>query len=70
MAQDNDRKTGYCPVELGRVSDNFLRASKASKHARLTGLVSGHRDMAETIAAEYGVPAKNIYTYRSCGRKV
>jgi predicted dehydrogenase len=63
MAQDDDRKIGYCPVGLGRVSDNFLRASKASKHARITGLVSGHRDKAEKIAAEYGVPAKNIYSY-------
>jgi predicted dehydrogenase len=63
MAQGDDRKIGYCPVGLGRVSDNFLRASKASKHARITGLVSGHRDKAEKIAAEYGVSAKNIYSY-------
>ena len=64
VAQDNDRKIGYCPVGLGRVSDNFLRASKASKHAKITALVSGHRDKAEKIAAEYGaIPAKNIYSY-------
>jgi predicted dehydrogenase len=29
----------------------------------VTGLVSGHRDKAEKAAAEYNVPAKNIYNY-------
>jgi predicted dehydrogenase len=63
MAQDNDRKIGYCPVGLGRVSDNFMRATKASRHARITALVSGDRDKAEKIAKDYDVPARNIYSY-------
>jgi len=32
---------------------------------QITGLVSGHRDKAERIAAEYGVPASSIYNYEN-----
>jgi len=34
-----------------------------SKHCRVTALVSGHRDKADKMAAEYGVPAQSIYSY-------
>src|SRR5260370_35680482 len=58
------RKIGYCIVGLGRISmQHFMPALKSSAKARLVALVSGHRDKAEKQAAEYGVPAKNIYRY-------
>lgn len=59
-AQESDRSVGYCAVGLGRVSDNFMRATKASK---MTALVSGHREKADKIAADFDVPLKNIYSY-------
>jgi predicted dehydrogenase len=63
-AFDQGRTIGYCMVGLGRISmQHFMPALKSSKLGRLTALVSGHRDKAEKMAAEYGVPAKNIYSY-------
>ena len=33
--------------------------------SQITGLVSGHRDKAERIAAEYDVPSSSIYSYEN-----
>src|SRR5260370_29424484 len=53
-------------VGLGRISMQRLAPRlKTSKLARVTALVSGHRDKAEKMAAEYGIPAKNIYSYEN-----
>jgi len=63
-AQTPSRKTGYCIVGLGRISmQHFMPAIKSSPKARVTALVSGHRDKAERMAAEYGVPTSSIYSY-------
>src|SRR6266404_9030127 len=63
-AQEQTRTIGYCIVGLGRISmQHFMPGAKLSKHSRVTALVSGHRDKADKVAAEYGVPAKNIYSY-------
>jgi predicted dehydrogenase len=63
-AFEQDRTIGYCMVGLGRISmQHFMPALKSSKMGRLTALVSGHRDKAEKMAAEYGLPVKNIYSY-------
>ena len=63
-AQLATRKLGYCVVGLGRISmQHFMPATKTSQYARVTAIVSGHRDKADRMAAEYGVPAKNIYSY-------
>src|SRR5271166_2259775 len=63
-AQDSARPAGYCIVGLGRISmDHFMPGVKMSQRARITGIVSGHRDKAEKMAAEYGVPASGIYSY-------
>src|ERR1051325_7705430 len=60
------RRIGYCIVGLGRISmDHFMPATKTSKLAKVTALVSGHRDKAEKQAGLYGVPAKNIYGYQN-----
>jgi len=61
-----DRKIGYCIVGLGRISmHHFMPAIKMSSKSRVTALVSGHRDKAERMAAEYGVPSRNIYSYEN-----
>jgi predicted dehydrogenase len=53
-------------VGLGRISMQHLAPSlKTSSKCRVTALVSGHRDKAEKMAAEYGIPAKNIYSYEN-----
>ncbi len=64
--QDSERKIGYCIVGLGRISmQHFMPATRMSKYSRVTAIVSGHRDKAEKWAADYGVPAKNIYSYEN-----
>lgn len=61
-----DRKIRYCIVGLGRISlGHFMPALRDAKHSQLTALVSGHRDKADKAAAEYNVPAKNIYSYEN-----
>ena len=61
-----ERKIGYCIVGLGRISmQHFMPAVKTSSKSRVTALVSGHRDKAERMAAEYGIPASSIYNYEN-----
>ncbi len=57
------RKVGYCVIGLGRIADHFLRGTQTSSNSGITGLVSGHRDKALRIAAQYGVPENSIYSY-------
>ena len=59
------RKTGYCVIGLGRIAGHFMPAVRSTSTSQITGLVSGHRDKAERIAAEYGVPASSIYNYEN-----
>jgi len=64
-AQQPGRSLRYCIVGLGRISmQHFMPGTRLSKYGRVTALVSGHRDKAERMAAEYGVPAKSIYSYQ------
>ena len=44
---------------------HFMPVCKTTQFSGVTALVSGHRDKAEKMAAEYGVPAKNIYSYEN-----
>src|SRR5271170_8448748 len=62
-AQGGERKIGYCVIGLGTIADHFMRGVLASPNSTITGLVSGHRDKAERIAAQYGVPKSSIYSY-------
>jgi predicted dehydrogenase len=65
QAQPPAHSFRYCIVGLGRISmQHFMPATRISKYGRVTALVSGHRDKAEKMAAEYGVPAKSIYSYQ------
>src|SRR5579884_3299331 len=69
LSQDSGRRLGYCIVGLGRISmGHFMPACKMSAKSRVIALVSGHRDKAEKMAAEYNVPAKNIYNYQDYDR--
>ena len=61
-----DRKIGYCIVGLGRISmEHFMPAVKNSSKSRVTAVVSGHRDKAGRMAAEYGIPVGSIYNYEN-----
>lgn len=65
----SDRKIGFCIIGLGRISMNeFMPGVKLSENCRITGLVSGHRDKAEKVAQEYGVPTSSIYSYEDMDR--
>ncbi|MGO8720405.1 MAG: Gfo/Idh/MocA family protein [Acidobacteriaceae bacterium] len=60
------RKIGYCIVGLGRISMNeFMPGVKIAKQSKIVALVSGHRDKAERMADEYGVPHNAIYNYEN-----
>jgi predicted dehydrogenase len=64
-AQSSTRKIGYAVIGLGRIAGHFLPAALSTTNSRITGLVSGHRDKADGIAAQYGVPPGSIYNYEN-----
>jgi predicted dehydrogenase len=64
-AQPAERKTGYAVIGLGRIAAHFMPGARESSNSRITALVSGHRDKALRIAAEYGVPESSIYSYEN-----
>ena len=65
-AAEDSSPIGYAIIGLGRISmQHFMPGVKGSSKCKITGLVSGHREKAEKMAAEYGVPAKSIYTYEN-----
>jgi predicted dehydrogenase len=64
-AQGTQKKTRYAVIGLGRIADHFLPGAGATTNSQITALVSGHRDKAERIAAQYGVPSGSIYNYEN-----
>jgi predicted dehydrogenase len=64
-AQSSPRKIGYAVIGLGRIAGHFLRGALPTTNSCITGLVSGHRDKADGIAAQYGVPPGSIYNYEN-----
>ncbi len=63
-ARGADRKIGYCIIGLGRISmGHFMPAVLETQTSQITGLVSGHRDKALRMAAQYKVPESSIYSY-------
>jgi predicted dehydrogenase len=62
------RRIGYAVIGLGRIAAHFLAGTTQSEHSRITALVSGHRDKAERIAAQYNVPTNSIYSYEDFDR--
>jgi predicted dehydrogenase len=65
VAQPGQRQTGYAIIGLGRIADHFMPATHATANSKVTALVSGHRDKALRIAAQYGVPESSIYSYEN-----
>ena len=64
--ESEGHRVGYCIVGLGRISmQHFMPATRTSKYSRVTALVSGHRDKAERMAAQYGVSSRSIYSYEN-----
>ena len=59
------RKTGYCVIGLGRIASHYMPADRSATTSQNTGIVSGHREKAERIAAEYGVRSSSIYNYEN-----
>jgi predicted dehydrogenase len=64
-AQAAPRKIGYAVIGLGRIAGNFMRGVQLTSNSSITALVSGHRDKADRIAAQYNVPSNSIYSYEN-----
>lgn len=64
-AQPDKKKTGYAVIGLGRIAGHFMPGSRNTTNSQITALVSGHRDKADRIAAEYNIPAGSIYNYEN-----
>jgi len=63
------QRVGFAVVGLGRLAlQNILPAFAQSKHARLTGLVSGDPEKMRVIAAQYGVPREACCGYGEMAR--
>ncbi|WP_235011414.1 Gfo/Idh/MocA family protein [Bryocella elongata] len=67
-AAPDTQRVGYCVIGLGRIAAHFLAGVANSQSSRVTALVSGHRDKAERVAAQYGVPMDSIYSYEEFDR--
>src|SRR5579862_61810 len=63
VAQTGEHKIGYAVIGLGRIAAHFMPGARNSSNSKITALVSGHREKAEHIAAEYGIPSTAIYSY-------
>ncbi|MFP5204671.1 MAG: Gfo/Idh/MocA family protein [Acidobacteriota bacterium] len=62
-AQPGQRQTGYAVIGLGRIAAIFMSGVQNTTNSKIAALVSGHRDKALRIAAQYGVPESSIYSY-------
>lgn len=61
-----ERKLGFAIVGLGTYGLGIIIPQFANcKNSRLAGLVSGDPVKARRVAAQYGVPEKNIYNYQN-----
>ena len=61
-----ERKIGYAIVGLGGYGLGIIAPQfKNCQHSRLVALVSGDPAKAKRVAAEYGVPERNIYNYQN-----
>lgn len=64
-----EERVGFAIVGLGKFGLNQIAPSFAeSRMCRLTALVSGSREKAERVAAEYGVEDASIYSYEDFDR--
>jgi predicted dehydrogenase len=64
-----EKRVGFALVGLGHLSiQQLIPAFRASKKAKLTGLVSGDPAKAQRFAQENGVKSEAIYDYKNFGR--
>jgi len=64
LAAAQGRKIGYAVVGLGGYGLGIIIPQfKNCQHSRLVALVSGDPAKAKRVAAEYGVPERNLYNY-------
>lgn len=63
LSAEPPRQTGYAIIGIGRIAGHFMPATRATTNSKVTALVSGHRDKALRVAAQYGVPESSIYNY-------
>jgi GFO/IDH/MocA oxidoreductase family protein len=69
--EEPDSRIGYAIVGLGRLSLNqILPAFGRSKRSKPVALVSGDRDKAKKIAAQYGIRESSIYDYKTYDKLV
>ena len=60
------KRLGIAVVGLGHLSlTQILPGFAEAKHVRVAALVSGDREKARVIAAQYNVPARSLYDYKS-----
>ena len=60
------KRLGIAVVGLGHLSlTQVLPGFAQAKHVKVAALVSGDRDKARVIAAQYGVPERNLYDYKN-----
>lgn len=60
------RKLGWAIVGLGNYATNQIMPRFAKcEHSRLAALVSGSPEKARMLAAQYGIPERGVYDYRS-----
>jgi predicted dehydrogenase len=64
-AQSSEKKIGYAVIGLGRIAGHFMPGTRNTTNSQITALVTGHRDKAEKIAAQYNIPATSIYSYEN-----
>ena len=58
------KRLGIAVVGLGTLAlEEILPGFGQAAHVRIAALVSGRPEKARTIAAQYGVPEKNLYSY-------
>ncbi len=63
------RRLGVAVVGLGHLAlEQILPAFGQASSVKLAALVSGHRDKAQALAAQHGVPERNIYDYANFDR--
>lgn len=60
------RRLGIAVVGLGNLAlAQVLPALGQTKYCKLTALVSGSPDKAGEVAAQYGIPARSVYSYQT-----
>ena len=64
--EPGDQRTGFAVVGLGRLTlGEILPAMGKSKYVKPVALVSGDREKAKKIAAQYGIKESAIYDYKT-----